>query len=120
MEKIYVISRYRAPTENGREFNRKVARHFCRQLVYEGKQPIAPHLYYPQFLNDDDPNERTIGTARGLEELAAADGYLLVIVDGIISAGMRDEIIQAVVSGKPGRVIQMTKAEALEALRADP
>lgn len=116
MEKVYIISRCRAFTERGREFNRKVARYFCRKVVLEGKQPIAPHLYYPQFLDDRDEYERWIGTQVGLKELREADEFLLILIDGKISDGMSAEIREAVREGKRGRVICMTRKEIEEVI----
>jgi len=116
MEKVYIISRYQAFTERGREFNRRVARYFCRKVILEGKQPIAPHLYYPQFLNDKEEWERWIGTRMGIKELMEADEFLLILIDGKISDGMSAEIQQAVKEGKHGRVICMTRKEIEEVI----
>lgn len=116
MKKVYIISRYRAFTERGREFNRKVARYFCRKVVLEGKQPIAPHLYYTQFLDDGDERERRIGTQMGIKELREADEFLLILIDGKISEGMYAEIREATKEGKRGRIICMTRKEIEEVM----
>lgn len=116
MEKVYIISRYRAFTERGREFNRRVARYFCRKVILEGKQPVAPHLYYTQFLNDRNEWERWLGTQAGIRELREADEFLLVLIDGKISEGMYAELRQAVREGKHGRVICMTRKEIEEVM----
>lgn len=111
MGKVYVISRYRAFTKSGMEFNRKVARHFCREIVLEGKIPVAPHLFYTQFLDEGLESERQIGLDIGLKELHEADEFLLVIIDGRISEGMRREIRQAAKDGMRGRAVCMTRKE---------
>lgn len=111
MEKVYIISRYRAFTESGMEFNRKVARYFCRQIVLEGKIPVAPHLFYTQFLDESRNDERQIGLDIGIKELREADEFLLIIIGGRISEGMRREICQAARDGKRGRVVYMTRKE---------
>ena len=116
MKKVYIISRYRAFTERGREFNRRVARYFCRKVVLEGKQPIAPHLYYTQFLDDGDERERRIGTQIGIKELREADEFLLIIIGGRISEGMRREIRQATRARMRGRVVYMTRKEIKEVI----
>lgn len=116
MDKVYIISRYRAVTESGREFNRRVARHFCRQVVLEGKIPVAPHLFYTQFLNERKEKERQIGLDIGLKELREADEFLLIIIGGRISDGMRREICQAVKDGMRGRVVYMTHKEVKEVI----
>ena len=116
MHKVYIISRYRAFTKSEREFNRKVARHFCRQVVLEGKIPVAPHLFYTQFLNEDQAKERQIGLDIGMKELHEADEFLLIIIGGRISKGMRREICQAARDKKHGRVVYTTRKEIREVI----
>lgn len=116
MDKVYIISRYRAFTESGIEFNRKVARYFCRKVILEGKIPIAPHLFYTQFLDESLEKERQIGLDIGLKELREADEFLLIIIDGRISEGMRHEIFQATKDGMRGRVVYMTRKEIREVI----
>ena len=41
--------------------NLKLAKNACTFATLRGCEPIAPHLYYPQFLNDDDEYERALG-----------------------------------------------------------
>ena len=116
MDKVYIISRYRAFTESGMEFNRKVARYFCRKVVLEGQIPVAPHLFYTQFLDEDQEKERQIGLDIGLKELREADEFLLIIIGGRISEGMRREICQATKDGMRGRVVYMTRKEIREVI----
>lgn len=116
MDKVYIISRYRAFTERGREFNRKVARYFCRKVILEGNVPVAPHLFYTQFLDEDQEKERQIGLDIGLKELREADEFLLIVIDGQISEGMRREICQAARDGMRGRVVYFTRKEIREVI----
>ncbi len=41
--------------------NTKKARSYCRKLYELGYTPIAPHLLFPQFIEDDIPSERKDG-----------------------------------------------------------
>lgn len=116
MDKVYIISRYRAFTESGMEFNRRVARYFCRKVALEGKIPVAPHLFYTQFLDESQEKERQIGLDIGLKELREADEFLLIIIGGRISEGMRREICQAARDGMRGRVVYMTRKEIREVI----
>lgn len=116
MDKVYIISRYRAFTESGMEFNRRVARYFCRKVVLEGKIPVAPHLFYTQFLDESQEKERQIGLDIGLKELREADEFLLILIDGKISEGMYAEIREATKEGKRGRIICMTRKEIEEVM----
>lgn len=113
MEKVYIISRYTAATRKERRFNEQVARYFCREIMREGKRPVAPHLFYTQFCNDDIPEERKAGLAFGIKDLDECDSFLLVIIDGIISAGMRGELEHlSRQDGRRGQIVAMSRKEA--------
>ena len=117
MKKVYVISRYRAEFPERVGFNKEVARHFCRQIAGEGDMPVAPHLFYTQFLDDSDPIERDAGLEYGLVDLRTCDEYLVVVIDGVISEGMAGELSEAGRLGIRGRIISMTMAEVCELLK---
>lgn len=110
-EKIYICSRYRGNTPAEIEFNKKVARYFCRQLITMGYMPIAVHLYFTQFLDDNNDIERNIGINLGIENLKECDGYLKIVIDGIESEGMSEEsqIIQEI--RLPGKTLNYTRTE---------
>ena len=48
------------------EGNTQRAKRYGRFAVSKGKVPVIPHLMYPQFLFEDDPDERKIGIEMGL------------------------------------------------------
>lgn len=50
-----------SPYQNDIQNNIKNAQKFCKFAVDKGYCPIAPHLFFPQFLNDNDPQERQQG-----------------------------------------------------------
>lgn len=120
MKRVYIISRYRANTQRERRFNERVAKYFCRRITEAGSQPVAPHLFYTRFLNDDNPEERGRGLRFGLEDLRAADSFLLVIIDGQISEGMRGELAELSRGHGPqqGHIVSLTHKEAEKRLRA--
>lgn len=117
MDKVYVISRFRANEYKQQEFNKAVARYFCRQIVNEGKVPVAPHIFYTQFLDDSYPEDRERGTKLGIWELRNAQEFMLVIIDGVISEGMRNEIEEVSRLELPGRIVTMTQKEITEAMK---
>ena len=53
---IFVCSPYRGDIET----NTKLARRYCRYAVDKGFIPIAPHLLFPQFMDDNDSEERKL------------------------------------------------------------
>ena len=61
--------------------------------------PIAPHLYFPQFLDDDIPSERELGIAWGIDILNGCDELWICSKD--ISGGMEQEIVHARGQGIP-------------------
>ena len=58
---VYICSPYAGDIET----NVVAARRYSRFAVEKGYIPIAPHLLFPQFLNDSDPNERELGLFLG-------------------------------------------------------
>lgn len=73
--------------------NTEAARRYCRFAVETGYIPIAPHLLFPQFLNDVDPTECELGLFFGN---ALMSKYSEVWVFGSrTSAGMQTEINRA-------------------------
>jgi hypothetical protein len=87
--KVYIASPYRGDTET----NISNARRYARFAYERGYLPIAPHLYLPQFLNDDNPGERETALAWGLVALAACRE--LWVFGETISEGMAKEIREA-------------------------
>lgn len=87
MKKVYICSPYRGDTET----NVENARKYCRAAVELGCLPIAPHLLFPQFLDDDDIADRRRGMARAMELLFICD-EVWVFGIGNMSEGMEKEV----------------------------
>ena len=107
MKKIFVCSPYR-PTANDPpcrkaqlEANIQRAKTACRILATMGVLPLAPHLYFTQFLKDEDAQERATGIRFGMEWLEAADEVW--VFGESISEGMEAEIKRAYELKKPVR-----------------
>ncbi len=102
---IYICSPFRPTNPNpilaANELidNLKLAKDACTFASLRGCEPIAPHLYYPQFLNDDDKVERALGMELGLKALRSCDE--LWIISPRISSGMSAEIKEAQKCGIP-------------------
>lgn len=58
---VYICSPYSGDVEA----NVKAARVYCRIAVDKGYIPVAPHLLYPQFMDDNYPAERKLGMSFG-------------------------------------------------------
>lgn len=61
--------------------------------VMEGAIPYTPHLYFPQFLDDEAPESRELGQLLGLMWLKDCDE--LWVIGRQISEGMKKEIEMA-------------------------
>lgn len=116
MKLIYICSPFRGDTAA----NTEAAQRYCRDAYEKNCIPVAPHLYLPQFLNDDEPKERDLALRIGLRLI---DYCSEVWVHGdIISDGMRGEIDYATTTGKkvvylPGVDAQHKSIDELEAMR---
>lgn len=97
MKLAYICSPYAGNISENVHF----AKAACRFAIGQGYAPIAPHLLYPQLLNDAVPAERSIGTQMGLRLLSACDE--LWICGPTISFGMNQEIAEAKRLGIPIR-----------------
>lgn len=100
MKKIYVCSPFSGDIKN----NVEKAKEYCEYVVKGcGAIPIAPHIYFTQFLDDTIPEEREFGTVAGLELLSECDE--LWYFGDKISKGMAAEIIAAKEQGIEVRYI---------------
>lgn len=93
--KVYICSPYRGDKLQ----NSLTAKRMCRIAYLCGMRPIATHLFYPQFLDDEKPIERETAFAWAREELASCD--LVWQLSGPISEGMAMEIAHAKKLGIP-------------------
>lgn len=75
------------------ETNTGRARRYGRYAVAEKVVPIIPHLMYPQFLEEGDPEERQLGIDMGLVLLSRC--HELWVFGDRISTGMSIEIARA-------------------------
>ena len=94
---IYVAS----PLAGELERNTERARGYCRFVVGQGCIPIAPHLLYPQFMDDEDRETRELGIFFALVLLGKCDE--LWVFGERISEGMGREIAKAERRGVPVR-----------------
>lgn len=66
------------------------ARECCRDSYTRGEHPFASHLFYPQFMNDNDPTERQAGINFGYDHWKDARSVVfyvdLGLSDGMIAA----------------------------------
>lgn len=98
MKIVYICS----PCRGDYERNITKAQEYCREAVDMGVLPIAPHVYFTQFLDDTIPEERKTGLEAGKELLKYCSE---VWVYGIAnpSEGMAAEIELAKTLGIPVR-----------------
>ena len=86
---VYICSPYAGDVER----NVDAARRYSRFAVEAGYIPIAPHLLFPQFLNDMDWKERELGLFFG-NALMSKCSEVWVFGDRV-SSGMEGEIKRA-------------------------
>ncbi len=94
---IFVCSPFRGETE----YNIRCARSYCRFVIFRNHVPIAPHLVYPQFLDDTVRRERSIGLSCSATVLRHCDEVWAFGLKS--SSGMKAEIEAAKRLGIPVR-----------------
>ena len=66
---VFVCSPYSGDTETHISNTRR----YCRFVFDRGAVPFAPHLYFPQFMDEADAEQRNVSMGAGLVVLAEAD-----------------------------------------------
>ena len=69
MMKIFICSPYQGNIEE----NKKKAAYYAKIVARAGNVPVAPHIYFPTFLDEKNPNERMTGIEMGLELMDTCD-----------------------------------------------
>jgi hypothetical protein len=86
---VYICSPYAGEVEE----NVEATQRYSRFAVDKGYIPIAPHLLFPQFLNDRNPKERQLGLYFGNALMSKCSEVW--VFGSRISAGMEAEIKRA-------------------------
>lgn len=99
---VYICS----PLSGDLEGNQEKAVRYCRFAVDAGYIPIAPHLYFPQFMDDANPRERDLALFMDIVLLTKC-AELWVFGD-TVSKGMSIEIEKARRKGQTIRYSRRT------------
>lgn len=99
MKLIYVASPYAGDIKRNTEFAKKA----CWFVMNEGHAFFAPHLLYPQVLDEHDSDDRQLGLDMGKAALAHCDE--LWVFGDTISCGMQNEIDTARKLGIPVKYV---------------
>ena len=91
---VYVCSPYSGDVEA----NVTAARRYSRFTLFYGALPMTPHLLYPQFMDDTEPEEREMALHICLYWLDKCEE--LWIFGDVITSGMNREIAFAKKAGK--------------------
>jgi len=86
--KVFICSPYRGDVEH----NVEMAKGYCRKAVKDGCIPIAPHLYFPHFLDDSNEIERCNGIEFGVELLKLCDEVWVFADNKALTEGMKREV----------------------------
>ena len=86
---VYICS----PYSGNVDFNVTNARIYCKYAVDNKCIPIAPHLLFPQFMNDEEPTDRELAMFMNMVLLSKCEE--LWVFGNAISQGMGQEIAKA-------------------------
>ena len=92
---VYICSPYSSDVER----NTKRAREFCCFAVARGAIPFAPHLLFPQFMNDNHPEEREL--AMRFNKILQGKCDEVWVLGSYLSEGMRRELALASKRNQP-------------------
>ena len=94
---VYICS----PLSGDIDANQEATRRYCRYAVDSGYVPIAPHLFFPQFMDDNNKKERNLAIFMDIVLLTKCAE--LWVFGETISNGMSIEIEKAKRKNKPIR-----------------
>ena len=83
---VYICSPFSGDVERNLERTRR----FCRFALKSGQIPLAPHLMFPQYMDDNDPDER--GLALFMDIVLMGKCQELWVLGDEITEGMQVEI----------------------------
>ena len=86
---VFICSPYAGDTDR----NIRKAKRFCRFAVSKKYIPFAPHLLFPQFMDDDDKHQRNLGLLFGIVLMSKCSELWVFGRD--ITKGMSIEIEKA-------------------------
>jgi hypothetical protein len=111
---VYIASPFAGDTER----NIAKAQGYCRFAVSKGVMPLAPHLHYPQFMDDGDKGQRELGLRFALILLGKCNELWVFPHSGAggdhVSEGMSREIAKAKRRGMPIRYFNNKCEEVAE------
>ncbi len=86
---VYICSPFSGKVKK----NKRKARKYCRFALEQHSIPFAPHLLFPQFMDDSSPEERQLAMFMNMIMLGHCEE--LWVFGDRISAGMKQEIRKA-------------------------
>ncbi len=92
--------------------NQEKTRRYCRYAVDKGCVPIAPHIYFTQFMSDDTEKERNL--AMFMDIVLLSKCAELWVFGETVSRGMAMEIEKAMRKGQPIRYFTEDCKEVLK------
>lgn len=95
---VYICS----PLRGDYDKNTENAIAYCAAAFRNGYIPIAPHIYFPRFVDDRNAKERSMAMSAGKQMLLACSEVWVFGLDHP-SEGMQEEIALAVRHGIPIR-----------------
>lgn len=98
MKRAIIESPYKGNSPEERAANTEYARKCCAHAISLGFVPFASHLFFPQFLDEDKPEDRKLGIEMGYDFWEKAD-VVLFYMDRGMSPGMEKALAKAFVEG---------------------
>jgi hypothetical protein len=103
---IIVESPFRGKDRFERRANLAYAARCCYYVYEQGHVPFASHLFFPEFLDEDDPKERAAGIEGGYYLWSVADQVWFFTSRGW-STGMDRALVKAKIEEKPHRMLDL-------------
>jgi 3-mercaptopyruvate sulfurtransferase SseA len=103
---IIVESPFRGKNRFERKVNLAYAAKCCYHVYEQGHIPFASHLFFPEFLDEDDPKERAAGIEAGYYFWSIADEVWFFVYREW-SKGMTMALTKVRAENKPYQILNL-------------
>lgn len=90
--RIYICSPFRSRDKAEQDFYIWFAKQQGKDVLKRGDIPVIPHLYFPQLMDDDIPEDRELSLEFGKRILKYCDAMWVCRLSGYLSEGMKGEV----------------------------
>ena len=111
--RVIIESPFAGKTDEEKQANIDYARKACMHAITQGYVPFASHLFFTQFLDDNNPDQRALGIEMGYDFWDKAD-IICFYIDRGMSPGMKEALTRAFLQGKTVKKFRLSTGTEID------